>query len=109
MDRRDKNLFGHDHRRRQDRIGLRRLRPNLRDRRGVEIDPREQVDDRCDLAIDKVAGVHGAFLRSEEHTSELQSLMRTSYAVFRLKNKTKNIKTIYTQTQRSPLQLSQHT
>src|SRR3546814_4946554 len=28
--------------------------------------------------------------RSEEHTSELQSLMRISYAVFRLKNK-KNI------------------
>src|SRR3546814_7602846 len=26
--------------------------------------------------------------RSEEHTSELQSLMRTSYAVFVLKNKT---------------------
>src|SRR3546814_1852317 len=29
-------------------------------------------------------------LRSEEHTSELQSLMRTSYAVFCLKKKTKN-------------------
>src|SRR3546814_6780268 len=28
--------------------------------------------------------------RSEEHTSELQSLMRTSYAVFCLKNKKKN-------------------
>src|SRR3546814_6873248 len=28
------------------------------------------------------------FLRSEEHTSELQSLMRISYAVFCLKNKT---------------------
>src|SRR3546814_3148675 len=27
--------------------------------------------------------------RSEEHTSELQSLMRISYAVFRLKKKTK--------------------
>src|SRR3546814_7627005 len=30
----------------------------------------------------------GAVLRSEEHTSELQSLMRTSYAVFCLKKKT---------------------
>src|SRR3546814_9991990 len=30
----------------------------------------------------------GAALRSEEHTSELQSLMRISYAVFRLKKKT---------------------
>src|SRR3546814_3160604 len=28
--------------------------------------------------------------RSEEHTSELQSLMRTSYAVFRLKKQTNN-------------------
>src|SRR3546814_8853442 len=28
--------------------------------------------------------------RSEEHTSELQSLMRISYAVFCLKNNTKN-------------------
>src|SRR3546814_9652562 len=31
------------------------------------------------------------FLRSEEHTSELQSLMRISYAVFCLKKKTLNI------------------
>src|SRR3546814_10824263 len=31
-------------------------------------------------------------LRSEEHTSELQSLMRISYAVFCLKNKKKNNK-----------------
>src|SRR3546814_5777964 len=30
------------------------------------------------------------FYRSEEHTSELQSLMRTSYAVFCLKKKTTN-------------------
>src|SRR3546814_12433215 len=29
--------------------------------------------------------------RSEEHTSELQSLMRISYAVFCLKKKTKNV------------------
>src|SRR3546814_7117633 len=29
-------------------------------------------------------------MRSEEHTSELQSLMRTSYAVFCLKKKTQN-------------------
>src|SRR3546814_5444710 len=31
--------------------------------------------------------------RSEEHTSELQSLMRTSYAVFCLKKKKNNTKT----------------
>src|SRR3546814_8414514 len=34
-----------------------------------------------------LAAVPAAFLRSEEHTSELQSLMRISYAVFCLKNK----------------------
>src|SRR3546814_8043387 len=33
--------------------------------------------------------------RSEEHTSELQSLMRISYAVFCLKNKTKTIRKTY--------------
>src|SRR3546814_8726074 len=33
------------------------------------------------------AGHAAAALRSEEHTSELQSLMRTSYAVFCLKTK----------------------
>src|SRR3546814_9786575 len=36
-------------------------------------------------------------LRSEEHTSELQSLMRISYAVFCLNNKKKHIHTQQTQ------------
>src|SRR3546814_6650244 len=35
--------------------------------------------------------------RSEEHTSELQSLMRISYAVFCLKKKNKNQNTSHTQ------------
>src|SRR3546814_4362645 len=34
-------------------------------------------------------GLCGAWLRSEEHTSELQSLMRISYAVFCLKKQKK--------------------
>src|SRR3546814_5681812 len=34
---------------------------------------------------------HMPLLRSEEHTSELQSLMRISYAVFCLKKKNKNL------------------
>src|SRR3546814_9307446 len=42
-----------------------------------------------------VVNVHRA--RSEEHTSELQSLMRNSYAVFCLKKK--NIKTKHQKTQ----------
>src|SRR3546814_5817948 len=35
-------------------------------------------------------GIRGFVVRSEEHTSELQSLMRISYAVFCLKKKKKN-------------------
>src|SRR3546814_6533670 len=37
------------------------------------------------------AGTLGILRRSEEHTSELQSLMRISYAVFCLKKKTKHL------------------
>src|SRR3546814_8664417 len=37
--------------------------------------------------------VGAGFFRSEEHTSELQSLMRISYAVFCLKKKTTTIQT----------------
>src|SRR3546814_10685441 len=37
--------------------------------------------------------------RSEEHTSELQSLMRISYAVFCLKKKNQNRTTLRSQTQ----------
>src|SRR3546814_1627054 len=36
-----------------------------------------------------------ALNRSEEHTSELQSLMRISYAVFCLKNKNQDIRRMY--------------
>src|SRR3546814_1126415 len=49
------------------------------------------IVDLVDPQVDLVAGsVPMAVLvaRSEEHTSELQSLMRISYAVFCLKNKT---------------------
>src|SRR3546814_6912044 len=41
----------------------------------------------------QVEELFGCLLRSEEHTSELQSLMRISYAVFCLKNKKKQQKT----------------
>src|SRR3546814_2415729 len=37
----------------------------------------------------KQAGADATLVRSEEHTSELQSLMRSSYAVFCLKKKKK--------------------
>src|SRR3546814_6502025 len=38
-----------------------------------------------------IGQVEHSLRRSEEHTSELQSLMRISYAVFCLKKKNKNI------------------
>src|SRR3546814_2118958 len=64
-----------------------------------------QVEDGCDAIVDDVVidiarrnltadgGIQRAmteFDRSEEHTSELQSLMRISYAVFCLKKNTHN-------------------
>src|SRR3546814_8853157 len=42
------------------------------------------------LADNAVPEIEKKARRSEEHTSELQSLMRTSYAVFCLKKKTKH-------------------
>src|SRR3546814_6066507 len=45
-------------------------------------------------ASGRVVSVNGG--RSEEHTSELQSLMRISYAVFCLKKKTKSTAIIHT-------------
>src|SRR3546814_10175045 len=43
------------------------------------------------LAITPASGGHQIYWRSEEHTSELQSLMRISYAVFCLKKKNTRI------------------
>src|SRR3546814_1538337 len=43
----------------------------------------------CGVCPNCVAVDEGRIVRSEEHTSELQSLMRISYAVFCLKKKTK--------------------
>src|SRR3546814_6763588 len=40
------------------------------------------------MGVGKPDDLVGAVVRSEEHTSELQSLMRISYAVFCLKKKT---------------------
>src|SRR3546814_6274269 len=46
------------------------------------------------LVLNKVDLTRKDKLRSEEHTSELQSLMRISYAVLFLKKKNQNIKMI---------------
>src|SRR3546814_6622513 len=56
-----------------------------------------QTEAGADLDLDRIARLAqlqcewaGQGLRSEEHTSELQSLMRISYAAFRLKKKKKS-------------------
>src|SRR3546814_5629931 len=49
-----------------------------------------RIRDATDLKPERAPGVAAG--RSEEHTSELQSIMRTSYAVFCLKKKTREQK-----------------
>src|SRR3546814_9750601 len=51
----------------------------------AEVDPDDPVQD---LRAERVLHHQRQQQRSEEHTSELQSLMRNSYAVFCLKKKT---------------------
>src|SRR3546814_5834265 len=45
-----------------------------------------------DLPLTRISSLLGYSERSEEHTSELQSLMRISYAVFCLKKKKKKMR-----------------
>src|SRR3546814_4658674 len=53
--------------------------------RNVKVFPQVYIGDNCVIGDDTI--LHP---RSEEHTSELQSLMRISYAVFCLKTKQKH-------------------
>src|SRR3546814_3837815 len=59
-------------------------------RRQFEIPPAVALRRECPYVTRDVQSRHlrGCRARSEEHTSELQSLMRISYAVFCLKKKT---------------------
>src|SRR3546814_3584217 len=67
--------------------------------RRTRLDPKHQLT----LLVLQHAATHR---RSEEHTSELQSLMRISYAVFCLKKKTDNNNTTHTHTQsKTPIQI----
>src|SRR3546814_2254369 len=59
----------------------------------ILISPGPCTPNEAGISLDLVAACADAWrpllgVRSEEHTSELQSLMRISYAVFCLKNKT---------------------
>src|SRR3546814_1061859 len=56
---------------------------------GVELARRSEVRPAAHIHPAVTAAIDGEFFRSEEHTSELQSLMRISYAVFCLQKKKK--------------------
>src|SRR3546814_2567050 len=82
------------HRRRQtkNKAALYLLPGNIRIDLRAAIDRSDNAPDAQPVLID--AGLHqngDMAARSEEHTSELQSLMRISYAVFCLKKKKTNI------------------
>src|SRR3546814_6041102 len=66
----------------------------LRDQRARRGAGLRQIDERDGVAV------VGPFGRSEEHTSELQSLMRISYAVFCLKKKKTQTRNKTTDTRR---------
>src|SRR3546814_5760606 len=86
------------------RFGFARALP----RRRLEVDAGGKIaplrrDDHTAEAIVLDQPVRRVPERSEEHTSELQSLMRISYAVFCLKKKTNNIN-LHTNTHLTPTQ-----
>src|SRR3546814_10078947 len=54
---------------------------------GADAQPKPVVERACVIALESAA--HDGLKRSEEHTSELQSLMRIPYAVFCMKTKKK--------------------
>src|SRR3546814_4828560 len=64
-----------------------RHRPDLLPPSWSQRSGRAERHSAVDVSEDRQAAHHS---RSEEHTSELQSLMRISYAVFCLKKKNKN-------------------
>src|SRR3546814_10111731 len=60
---------------------------NSRPRVAVAARPLARARASIQLSLPLPSSPEGRAARSEEHTSELQSLMRISYAVFRLKKK----------------------
>src|SRR3546814_10623984 len=73
------------------RMASRGLYPGPRDvfATGMSPESREVIGPIMDSIYKRYGGHVVVRVRSEEHTSELQSLMRISYAVFCLKKKTK--------------------
>src|SRR3546814_10086721 len=62
---------------------------------GGEHDPIGRMEKAWKIGL-KTETAYVKYYRSEEHTSELQSLMRISYAVFCLKKKNKSYKQLTT-------------
>src|SRR3546814_3480891 len=83
------DLVARRRRARAERIDIAALGRDVEDEAAAEVEVLRPLKARADI------------FRSEEHTSELQSLMRISYAVFCLKKKKK-----YTQTHKIRLQLT---
>src|SRR3546814_9820100 len=75
----------------------RKMADRKRSRRLLALPPRRR---RCDRHHQHDQRRGSAPARSEEHTSELQSLMRISYAVFCLKKKKNKHQTTMTHTER---------
>src|SRR3546814_8404512 len=76
-------------------------------RRPVLVREDGRQEQRMDVKGCEHEGFKRLMGRSEEHTSELQSLMRISYAVFCLKKKNKK-KTIYTKSRTRMKQQAHH-
>src|SRR3546814_6314711 len=68
-------------------VAYRQLRQCLRHSNGERPEVRHRGQGRAARSAQDARRVSIGHSRSEEHTSELQSLMRTSYAVFCLKKK----------------------
>src|SRR3546814_3730183 len=77
-----------------DHFGLKQDGPSIGDNVGNAIYARSGNGIVYDGAVRDINGLKELPNRSEEHTSELQSLMRISYAVFCLKKKTRLTETI---------------
>src|SRR3546814_5534812 len=97
MARRHARLFQRGRRRLTNRARSGGFGPGVEQREGVVLGDHLQQFDDIAVAVTAVGGEHRSrparrtvklhAERSEEHTSELQSLMRISYAVFCLKKK----------------------
>src|SRR3546814_4246866 len=89
--------LGGNHERVHGRLGCLLADPDQLPDHGRQLRLVDRIPKRKDVApgdfIRELAGIGDQptpIVRSEEHTSELQSLMRISYAVFCLKKKKKN-------------------